>query len=118
MSNSRAGNSAPSARSSHREQACCPLSKLLLWSNQAHNPIPILSEVIEVVGMDVDALGRQQLDSKVFVRARRRHAKHGIPTAFQSQTAAGFLPGQLAVELRQISAHAGHQLLLKVMSLV
>ena len=52
--------------------------------------------------VNVNSFFLEQIECDLFVSTRRRHAKHGVPAAFDFKSTASFLRCELPVEFREI----------------
>ena len=100
-----------------REEASEALRKIYFGGNEAHDKIPILREIEEMAGMDVNVLVVEQGEREIFIGARGRDAQDRVPAAFHSEVAANRLRGELAVEFREISLDAREELRLETVAL-
>src|SRR6185369_17270706 len=89
-----------------------------LLHDQADDQVTVRLKIIKMSRMKVDALVRQQINREIIIWASRRNAKHGIPTAFDLQSAARFFLQQLAIQFRYVAANSRHYLLLEAQPLL
>ena len=66
-----------------RQQRFDTSRELVFRRDQADNEIAVAGKIVEVPGMNVNALRGEQLNHEIFVRARCGHAQHGVPAALQ-----------------------------------
>src|SRR5580698_4094119 len=96
-----------------REQQANSFPKVVFGRDQAHNKIAVTGKIVEVPRMNRDAVGFEDIDGGVFVRARGGRAKDRVPAAFDREARAEFLRGELAVEFGEIGVDAPKQFALK-----
>src|ERR1700722_4939659 len=90
--------------SENRNQAPDSFPKLLLGPDQTDDQVTVRWEIVEMAWMNVNSLFLEQSECDLFVSTRRRHAKHGVPAAFDFTATATFLRCELPVEFGEIAS--------------
>ena len=89
-----------------REHALNSFCKIRRRRDEAHHQVAIRFEIVEMPWVYIYLSIFKQIDCEIFIRARCGHAKHRIPTAFELQSAAGFVRRELRIEPFEIVLHA------------